>query len=159
MTPARKTTSGRTPRTVLMGRRFMEQAEADLTFARRNLGIGGYYVAANLAHQAAEKALKAAHWHLRAEEPPWEHRLADVAGRISERVRELPNAVESAIGQLEPMFEQSRDPSGRVDDPIPARLVQEGDARMAIGAAEEVMAWVRDLLQRPPGRAQRQRRS
>lgn len=140
-----------------MAQRFLQQAEQDLLFAGRNTEIGGYYVAANLAHQEAEKALKAAHWHLRAEEPAWGHRLADVADRMSERVGELPGAIDRAIGQLEPMYEQTRYPSGRVDEPIPAQLVQESDARVAIGAAEEVMAWAKDLLQRPPGRAQRRR--
>src|SRR5438105_29691 len=63
------------PRTVRMGQRFWQQAERDLETARRLIGPDTYYAAASFAHQAAEKALKAACWHLRAEEPPWRHDL------------------------------------------------------------------------------------
>jgi HEPN domain-containing protein len=59
---------------------------------------------------------------------------------------------------LAPIFARTRYPSGRVDEPIPARLVQAEDAQAAISAAEEAMAWVRDLLQEPPGRARRKTR-
>lgn len=53
-----------------MGERLWRQATRDIRVARMLLHPENYYGAANFAHQAAEKALKAAHWHLRAEEPP-----------------------------------------------------------------------------------------
>jgi HEPN domain-containing protein len=149
----------RVPRTVRMGQRFFQQAEVDLHFAQKNVEIGGFYVAAYLAHQAAEKALKAAHWHLRAEEPAWGHRLNAVAARVAERAGGLPALVTLQLGVLEPIFELTRYPSERVEEPIPAQLITEADAREALNAAEEVMAWVRELLRQPHGRAQRLKRS
>ena len=109
------------------------------------------------AFQQAEKALKAAFSHLRAEEPPWNHQLAKIAERVAERGEGLPDAVASAVTRLEPFLEQARYPSGDVRDPIPADLVGEREAKAAIERAEEVLAWVSELLRRPPQRAQRER--
>lgn len=53
-----------TDRVTVMSQRLWRQAERDLESARLMLQPRGYYVAANLAHQSAEKALKAAYWHL-----------------------------------------------------------------------------------------------
>lgn len=142
-----------------MAQRFLQQAEQDLLFAERNAEIGGFYIAANLAHQAAEKALKAAHWHLRAEEPEWGHRLIGVAARVAEEAGGLPPGMEAALGMLAPVFEWTRYPSAQLDQPIPALLVQPGDAQAAIQAALEVMAWARELLRRKPGRPRRRTKS
>jgi HEPN domain-containing protein len=135
-----------------MGRRFWQQSERDLEAARRLLQPGTYFAAASFAHQAAEKALKAAHWHLRAEEPPWRHDLDVTLRRLAERAVVVPSDVIAAIDGLRPIFEESRYPSGDVSDPIPADLITEGTARRSVELAEEVMTWVRDLLQQPPGR-------
>ena len=140
------------PRTVLMGRRLQEHAERDLHSASMMLQPGGYYVAANLASQAAEKSLKAAHWHLRAEEPPWTHDLGDLAERVTESTEDIPAAVLAAVSQLGPMFDRSRYPSGNAEEPIPPDLITEEDARLAIYAAEDVVKWVRTLLLRAHGR-------
>jgi HEPN domain-containing protein len=147
------------PRTAIMGQRFWQQAERDLTAALMTLQPGGYYVAANLAHQAAEKALKAAHWHLRAEEPPWHHDLAKCTERVVERASAIPPEVDAAISRLEPMFERSRYPSADTSQPIPADLIGEAEARDAIVSAQEVMTWVQMLLQQPPSRPARKKRS
>jgi DNA-binding FadR family transcriptional regulator len=48
-----------TERASQMASRFWRQAEYDLAVARTLIKPGTAYVAANLAHQAAEKALKA----------------------------------------------------------------------------------------------------
>jgi len=140
-------------RTMLMGQRLWRTAERDLASARMNLQPGGYYVAAYLAHQATEKALKAAHWHQRGEEAPWTHDLSVVAERLTEQPGDIPAGVRVALAQLDPVYERSRYPTGNVNDPIPADLFGEQEGRLAIGSAEEVMAWVQTLLQRPPGRA------
>ncbi|MBI2864941.1 MAG: HEPN domain-containing protein [Chloroflexi bacterium] len=142
-------------RTVLMGQRLWQQAERDIDVARMLLQPGSYFGAANFAHQAAEKALKAACWHLRGEEPPWKHDLVKCANLVSERAGDYPPDVQVAVEQLQPMFMESRYPSGDENAPIPAELISEGAARAAVNMAEEVMAWVQRLLQQPPGRSQR----
>ncbi|MCL5961757.1 MAG: HEPN domain-containing protein [Chloroflexi bacterium] len=136
-----------------MGQRLWRQAERDIETAHDNLKPRSYYAAANYAHQAAEKSLKAAYWHLRAEEPPWNHNLTKIAERVAEVAGGLPDAVAHAVTRLEPLFEQTRYPSGDVQEPIPAELVGEREARSAIKKAEEVLIWVRELLQLPPQRA------
>ncbi len=144
-----------TARTVAMGRRMWEQARRDLEAARRLLSPGTYYVAENLAHQAAEKSLKAAHWHLLAEEPAWKHRLGSIADKLADEAGEFPAEVRSSVAQLMPLFEISRYPSGNLEEPIPADLIGEEDATAAITSAEVVMTWVQTLLQRPAGKAKR----
>jgi HEPN domain-containing protein len=129
-----------------MGRRYLRQAESDLHVANRNILPGSHYVAASLAHQAAEKALKAAHWHVRGEEAPWRHDLNAAAERIAERVGVLPGSVDAALQRLDPLFERTRYPSGSVDEPIPVDLIDETIARQSVRDAEEVLAWVRTLF-------------
>ena len=138
-----------------MGQWLWQQAERDLAVARRLLYPGAYYAVANFAHQGAEKALKAACWHLRAEEPPWRHDLVRCDDLVAECTGGLPPEIERAVGQLQPLFEASRYPSGNANEPIPADLIGEGDATASIRSAEGVMEWVQMLLQQPPGRSQR----
>jgi len=87
-----------------MSQRLWRQAERDLAIAGRLLDPEGYYGAANFAHQAAEKALKAAFWYLRAEEPPWNHDIVRCAALVAERARGLPDTVEAAVEQMQPLF-------------------------------------------------------
>lgn len=87
-----------------MGQRLWQQAERDLAVARSLLYPGAYYAAANFAHQGAEKELKAACRHLRAEEPPWRHDLVRCADLVAESTGGLPPEVERAVAQLQPLF-------------------------------------------------------
>ncbi len=81
------------------------------------------------------------------EEPAWTHDIRGFAARIVERPEQVPAEVRAAVALLETIFGQARYPSGRADEPIPADLVGEDDARLAISSAEEVMAWVQRMLQ------------
>jgi HEPN domain-containing protein len=149
----------REPRTVAMARRFMAQAEADLAAAEYLLPSPHGFAAVRQAFDAAEKALKAAHFHVLAEEPSYTHDVAALVERLEERTGPAPGAVEAAIDALVPVFERVRYPSGLVSDPIPADTIRREDAEAAIGAAGEVMVWVRQLLAQPAGRPRRNRRS
>lgn len=132
-----------------MGERFFRQAEHDLENARRLVGPLQSYLAANLAHQAAEKALKAAVWSISGKEPPWKHPLRLLAELLVSDPSQIPPAIATAIAALNPIFELSRYPSGDVSDPIPADMITDSIALDAIAAAEEVMAWVSRLIARP----------
>lgn len=140
-----------------MAQRFWRQSAYDLEAAKRLVYPGTWYAAASFAHQAAEKALKAAIWHVRGEEPPWTHALVACAELVSERVGSLPPNVQLAVERPQPLFEAVRYPSGIADDPIPADLITEEDAAAAIRFGEEVCVWVEKLLQQPVSRPDRSR--
>lgn len=139
-----------TKRIVAMAQRFWQQAERDVELAPLLVQPRGYYLAAYLAHQAAEKALKAACWHLRGEEPPWKHALRSTADLLVLSPDNIPDSIQTAISLLNPILERSRYPSGNVEDPIPADSVGEEEARVALQAAGEIMKWVKQLLQERP---------
>lgn len=134
-------------RTVLMGERFLMQAERDFEFARALVVPRGYYLAAYLAHQATEKALKGACWVVRREEPPWKHSLRQLAELLVDDPSQLPEGVTAGIAIRNPILEQTRYPSGNIADPIPSDLFDEVSARDALAAADEVILWVRQLFQ------------
>lgn len=142
-----------------MGERYWRQARADMAAAGAMLSQNVFFGAAHFSHEAAEKALKAACWHLRAAEPPWTHDLAALAELAGGKVEAIPAAVQSATDLLDAMFERVRYPSGDSSIPIPAELIREADGRAAVAASEEVLAWVNQLLQQTPGRARRERSS
>jgi HEPN domain-containing protein len=139
-------------RTAEAARRLWEQAEADLYVARANMQPRCYYNAVFLCHQSAEKALKAAHWHLRGEEPPWTHDLAECVQRIVEREESLPSQVVTAVQYLQPLFADTRYPVIGGDEPIPVERIGSEEGQQSIEEAEEILAWVRTLLALPPGR-------
>ena len=130
-----------------MGQRLLRQGERDLKTARKPLHPETYYAAASFAHQAAEKALKGAYWCLRGEELPWKHDLVRCTDLLSERIGAPPSGVQEAVERLQPVYDESRYPSGNVNEPIPADLIGREDAEAAVRLAEEVIAWVRVLLQ------------
>ena len=132
-------------RVARMGDRVFLQAMYDLDNARALIGPHKSYLAANLAHQAAEKALKAAVWSAGGHEPPWKHSLRQLAELAVSEPSQIPAAVTGAIATLNPIYEKTRYPSGDVTDPIPADLINDTVAQDAIGAAEEIMSWVRGL--------------
>jgi HEPN domain-containing protein len=140
-----------------MAGRFMQQARVDLESARENVRPQRYHNAVYFSEQATEKALKAAHWHLLAEEPSWTHELESLSAKLAEGIGEVPVDVFTAIGQLAAGIEQARYPSGHVDDPIPADLVSETDAVSTIERAEQVVTWAESLLRRPSGKPRQQR--
>lgn len=105
------------------------------------------------AHQAAEKVLKGAYWEIRREEPPWKHDLIRCLGGIEMSGVAIPSGIKVAVEKLQPMFEATRYPSGDMDEPIPADAVLDSDARLAIRLAEEVITWVRELVEQPPSEA------
>lgn len=87
-----------------MAQRFWQLSERDIATARPLVMPGTAYAAANFAHQATKKALKAACWHVRAEEPPWRHELLGTARLVAERTGDLPAQVAAAIAFLDPLL-------------------------------------------------------
>ena len=145
-----------------MGQRLLAQAEHDLDAARRILvDIGAYDIAANAAFDAADKAIKAAYLHVRAESPFWGHDLRAYLDGIEERIapEAIPNAVRTSVADLVALHGTTRYPTDRLDVPIPAELITRVDAERATLGAEAIVTWSRTQLQRPPGQPGRTRRS
>src|SRR5438093_12743010 len=90
-------------RTHLMGERFFRQSERDLEIAHSVVAPRSAYLAANLAHQAAEKALKAAVWSLQGREPPWKHPLRQLAESAVDDPSQIPASVGAAIAFPNPL--------------------------------------------------------
>lgn len=115
-------------------RAWLERAEEDLDTARFNHGGGRFPIAAFLAQQAAEKVLKAL---LISRGQPL-RKIHDLV--VLGRALSAPRAVEDACDLLNPHYIEARYPTGLVDK------YEDDDAREAIDAAAEVVAWARSLL-------------
>ncbi len=125
------------------GRRWLEQAEEDLKWARDLAERGGYHIACFLAQQVGEKALKA-FLYAQGEEIVLGHsieRLCRSAARweglFDERVKRW------AI--LDGYYVPTRYPNS-LPDSIPARVYTQDAAREAVRLAEEIVTQVQKLL-------------
>ncbi|RDV84549.1 HEPN domain-containing protein [Ammonifex thiophilus] len=125
------------------GRRWLEQAEEDLRWAKHLAQQGGYYLACFLSQQIGEKAIKG-FLYAQGEEIVLGHsieRLCHQAARweplFAEKVKRW------AI--LDGYYVPTRYPNG-LPDSIPARVYTEEAAQEAVRLAEEVVAFVRDRL-------------
>jgi HEPN domain-containing protein len=132
-----------------MARRFMEYADTDLAAAEYLLASPYQFPIVQLAFGAAEKALKAAHYHVRAEEPAHTHDLRAIFARVVDRAGPAPD-VAGSVALLDPMLSRVRYPVNALASPEPANTITADDARAAVAACQDVMAWVRGLLQQPP---------
>jgi HEPN domain-containing protein len=123
---------------LLMARRLRDRADLDIASARELKRPGRFHLAVMCAHQAAEKVLKAACWHVRGQQPPWGHGLSELVELLAESPRDLPPGVVAAAVLLDPLFSRTRYPSGDTEEPIPARQITEVLALRAVEAAEEI---------------------
>ena len=118
--------------------KFMNIAWGDLEYA--NVPISGRMRAANscyMAHQAAEKALKAYLIFL-GEDPPWKHDLELLLKRVKSYGIVIPSNVDSSVAILNP-FGGVRYPG---DDPDP----DSSERELSIDSAEVIVQWVEDCL-------------
>ncbi|HEY2931609.1 MAG TPA: HEPN domain-containing protein [Acidobacteriota bacterium] len=125
------------------GKRWLEQAEEDLRWARDLSDRGGYYLSCFLAQQIGEKALKA-FLYARGEEIVLGHsvqRLCQAAGHY------LPAFGErcGAWAILDAFYVPTRYPNG-LPDGIPARVYGQTAAAEAVRLADEIVSFVRDHL-------------
>lgn len=145
------------PRWAVMAQRFYDQAIVDLEAARENMRPRLYHVTVFYSAQAAEKGVKAAYWHLMAEEPKWTHKSDQLASVVAERVGSIPGNVGQAISELLSLQENARYPSSHIEIPIPAELFDETAAKMAVDQALEILTWVESLLRLPTGKPKRKK--
>jgi HEPN domain-containing protein len=129
------------------GKRWLEQAQADLGWARHLNTEGAHYLVCFLAQQVAEKALKA-FLYAQGEDLVIGHSVR----RLSERAAEYEVGFRCHVdewGILDSYYIPTRYPNGLPDD-IPARVYNQGAAHSALALAEAVVAqvetWFEDAL-------------
>jgi HEPN domain-containing protein len=125
------------------GRRWLEQAEADLVWADDLARRGGYHIACFLAQQVAEKALKGLLYAAGAEVVLGRsvERLAAEAVEGDPKLRE--RARRWAV--LDGYYVPTRYPNS-IPDSIPARIYRSEAALEAVTLAREVVETVRERL-------------
>ncbi len=118
-----------------VARKWYKQAVHDLEMAEKNLEIGGYDVAAFLAHQAVEKLLKTI-LILREKEVPRTHYLDQLS-----REAGLPEELHERVLDLTPDYTLSRYPD--VSDRVPYEHYDEAVAAEKVATARAVLEYFR----------------
>jgi HEPN domain-containing protein len=134
------------------GRRWLEQAQADLGWARHLNTQGAYYLVCFLAQQAAEKVLKA-FLYAQGKELVVGHSVR----RLCQRAAEYNPLFQEHLDDwaiLDSFYIPTRYPNGLPDD-IPARVYnqQAGDRALALAGAVivQVESWFRDTARSENG--------
>ncbi len=122
------------------GRRWLEQAKADLEFAEYALDGDFHAHACFEAHQAAEKALKAIHYALLGKRTVLGHSTSQLAHEAG--FTKVDNELLLVLDQY---YIPTRYPSG-LPDGIPAKAYTARQAREAVGTAREVVVAVEQSL-------------
>ena len=123
----------------LEGQRWLEQAQADLKWARHLRDEGAAYLACFLAQQVAEKALKA-FLYAQGEELVVGHSVR----QLCQRAADYDERFELYLNKwaiLDSYYIPTRYPNGLPGD-IPARVYNQEAAKTALALAETVMAQV-----------------
>jgi len=119
---------------------WWKQACFDLESAKYNLDGRRYDVAAFLAHQCVEKALKA--MHLYKSKPLLKiHDLTKLAHDIA-----LPEKFYESCAKLSSVYISTRYPD-YLQDVIPAELYTRKDVEGFISSAEEVLEWLQKKIE------------
>ncbi len=119
------------------GRRWLEQAQVDLHWARHLQTEGAYYLVCFLAQQLAEKALKA-FLYAQGEELVIGHSVRQLCQRAVAYEPQLLDYLE-AWSILDSYYILTRYPNGLPDD-IPARVYNREASSSALTLAEAVYA-------------------
>jgi len=123
----------------LEGQRWLDQALADLHWARHLFDEGAYYLVCFLAQQVAEKALKV-FLYAQGEELVVGHSVRQLCVRAPEHDAVFGSRL-NEWGILDSFYSPTRYPNGLPDD-IPARVYNREAAETALSLAGEVAAQV-----------------
>ena len=119
---------------------WLRQAEADLRHAMHAREAGDYDWACFAAHQAAEKALKAAMLHASLE--AWGHSVVRLLAILADGEAEAPASLMDFARLLDRHYIPTRYPDN-LPDGAPTDFYRVADADEAIGAAEAIIAYCR----------------
>jgi HEPN domain-containing protein len=124
-------------------RLWWEQGLKDLEVARRLLEGGDYNYAAFLAHQAVEKALKAAIIEIRGELPPKLHNLVELGQPLQDAGLPLEEILDD-LKDLNPHYLTSRYPDAA--NGLPSETYSRRMGEACIGIAARVIDWLQERL-------------
>jgi HEPN domain-containing protein len=122
---------------------WFRQAEADLRHARRSRDDGACEWACFAAHQAAEKAAKAAHEALGQE--AWGHVVTELLDALRPGVPDVDDALLDRARALDKLYVPTRYPNGLAAG-APTDFYTRPEADRAIADAEAVLAVCRKVL-------------
>lgn len=116
--------------------KWLKQALHDLEMAEKNISIGGYDVAAFLAHQAVEKLLKTI-FIIRGKKVPKSHYIDELAKGL-----DLEDELVDSIAELTVDYTFSRYPD--VAESVPYEEYDEQAAKEKVKTAKEVFEALRE---------------
>jgi HEPN domain-containing protein len=125
------------------GRRWLGQAENDLAFARHALDGAFFHQVCFIAQQAAQKALKAAHFAGGAR-TVLGHSLVGLLERLIPDHAVL-ESLRDLAAELDLYYVPTRYPNGLVEG-MPYEVFTRTQARRALTAAETILAAVREEI-------------
>lgn len=125
------------------GRRWLDQAEEDLRWAKDLAERGGYHIACFLSQQVGEKAIKA-FIYAGGEEIVIGHSIERLCRAAGQR-RPLFNEKVAVWSILDSYYIPTRYPNG-LPDSIPARVYTQTAAQEAVRLADEIVSLVRSEL-------------
>jgi HEPN domain-containing protein len=129
------------------GKRWLEQAEEDLRWAKDLAERGGYHIACFLAQQVGEKALKG-FLYGQGEEIVLGHSIE----RLCREAARWDAQFEERVGTwaiLDGYYVPTRYPNS-IPNSIPARVYTKDAAREAVRLADSIVAYVRTRLTDKP---------
>ena len=115
-------------------RDWFDGALVDLEEARSALANGRHNWALFAAHQAVEKALKAAYMALKRMRPP---RTYDLARLLNQLNLELPQELRTGVSELSPYYVTARYPNVGLERPWES--IDKNTAKRLVKIAEEVV--------------------
>lgn len=127
------------------GRRWLEQAQEDLRWAKDLAERGGYHIACFLAQQIGEKALKAV-LYAHGEEIVIGHSIERLCRSASHWQPKLNERV-TRWSILDGHYVPTRYPNS-LPDSIPARVYTRDAAQEAVSLAEEIVDFARVVIQK-----------
>ena len=122
---------------------WYRQAEADLRHARRSLEDQAFEWACFAAHQAAEKAAKAAHEALGQE--AWGHVVTELLDALRPSAASVDDALLDRARALDKLYVPTRYPNGLASG-APTDFYTRPEAERAIADAEAVLVVCREVL-------------
>lgn len=125
------------------GKRWLEQAQEDLKWAKDLAERGGYHIACFLAQQIGEKALKA-YLYSRGEEIVLGHSIERLLAAAAEYDKEFETKAKK-WAVLDAYYIPTRYPNS-LPDGIPARVFNAEAAGGAVTLAEEIIVFIQKKL-------------
>ena len=122
-------------------KKWIEQANADLNAAKKNLEIKIYYLSVQCSHQTAEKALKALYIKKFSKMPEKTHDLIKLGKNV-----DIPEKHYEALYELNPEWISSRYPDAGTVAPV--KSYDESSAKLHLQKAREVAGWVKKQIKK-----------